>query len=56
MKPQVTSEPRHLAVEACPLCDAPAGLDVAAGRLDCPGCGASLELAADEPADLAAAA
>jgi hypothetical protein len=56
MKLQPSSQPRHLAVEGCPLCDAPAALDVPSGRLDCPGCGVHLEIAPDEPAALPAAA
>jgi|APDOM4702015118_1054815.scaffolds.fasta_scaffold1814300_1 uncharacterized Zn finger protein (UPF0148 family) len=32
----------------CPLCDAPAPLDLASGALDCPACAVRLELA-DEP-------
>jgi len=40
----------------CPLCDGSALLDAALTVLDCPGCGVLLELAADEPATLVAAA
>jgi hypothetical protein len=40
----------------CPLCDGPAPIDAALTMLDCPACGVALELAADEPATLAAAA
>jgi hypothetical protein len=40
----------------CPICDGPAPLDAALTTLDCPACGVSFELAADEPVVLAAAA
>jgi hypothetical protein len=48
--------PRHVILVDCPLCDGPATLDASARWLDCPASGIRLELAADEPADLAAAA
>ena len=41
----------------CPLCDAPAPLDLESGVLDCPSCAVRLELAGEAGAvELAAAA
>ena len=41
----------------CPLCDAPAPVDLSSGVLDCPACAVRLELPGDAAApELAAAA
>jgi primosomal protein N' len=45
-----------MATVDCPLCDAAASYDEDAAVLDCPVCAIRLELAADEPLVLAAAA
>jgi Zn finger protein HypA/HybF involved in hydrogenase expression len=47
---------RHPIQVDCPLCSGPATLDGSAVELDCPACDIRLELAADEPAGLPAAA
>ena len=52
----ILSTARHPVLVDCPLCDGPATLDGSAAELDCTACGIRLDLAPDEPANLAAAA
>ncbi|HEX5827947.1 MAG TPA: hypothetical protein VFY23_10525 [Candidatus Limnocylindrales bacterium] len=49
-------EAQPMLLTECPLCDAPAPLDVEAGALDCPACAVRLVIAPDTVTELAAAA